>query len=326
VEVVRLQRFFAFLLAVSLPAWAAPAAAQTAAASETLTIGFAPPLDTDLAYRLTMTKPSEGGTDTSTVDQALRFVRDGDGFILTITPRKLTKGSFSLDLATQRHLLPPPMRPLFEPVRYEVDASGEVLRIRDWQAVVAKTAAGMDTIATTEPDPAKREQLKAIGRSIVEMYGNMTAEQAAPYFLQGWQAMLGFGGSEAPSGERQHAEGEIDAGFAPVAIPVAGDYVFSRPAPGTVRLVQAMEVDPIKLAETLNAFVAQMAESETVDANARAGLEEATAKIRSAKISDGLEIDFDAVTGLPNKGKATRTMTLPGEPTAVQTTVIERVR
>lgn len=178
----------AIAVAAGLPLF--PAAAQTAAsAAATATqpstaLAFRPPLDKPLRYRVvqsrTRSNQPSGATDWIEI---LRFAKTDTGFRL----------EWHIDAASVASLLRNPgLAPLLapftgEPIAFDLDPTGEVLTVRDWDQVRPRLLASIDALTNQGLD---RTALTAV-RSLFE---RITAEQAPALLLKSVQPVFSWSG------------------------------------------------------------------------------------------------------------------------------------
>lgn len=301
---------------------AAGGAQSEAAAGEQVTLPFAPPLERDLRYRLTITKPRPGAAGAGIIEQRLRFTRNGEGYLLAITPVRLTVQGQTIDLLRERGKLPAPMQPMFEPTVYEADSGGQVLRVRDWPGVIQRSRAYVEQIAAQEPDEAKRAQLRRMMKTMLDTLAAMSPDRAAVLNLQGWDLALGYGGGLATLGAAVEIDGEIDPGLGSGPVPTRGRFTVTRPAPDRYRLVEEQSLDRAKAGAMIVATIETLTGSDPAMA---AQLQKLKGDMADAVIEGRSEVDLDAATGLPIRAMMKRTITVGGQPPAIQTTLIERL-
>lgn len=128
-----------------------------AAAVAAVAIAFAPPLDHALRYRTIETRPSATGAPThDSIDQDVRFARDGDGYLLT-----LTAVAYSTDAAARRALDAAIAPTIGVPLRLRLDRDGIATSVADGAANWAAVIAGMRAAAALSGDPRRREAVEA---------------------------------------------------------------------------------------------------------------------------------------------------------------------
>lgn len=282
---------------------AAPAGAQEAsaalpaeeAAAETVTIPFDPPLGTPLTYAMRFERKRPGGDIAYDYEQRLTFERIGDGFVLRLETLAFIVGGQRLDLADKRVLaaIPAALRPYLMPMAVELDAAGEMVRMRDWEAMRANLRGLPEAAAQMSGVP-----LDAAGRAAVaQLLGpiiNASAEDAPALMIRGWPSVLGYGGTELDLGETYEAEDGVDGGLLPASIPAVSQFTLTRTPEGKLRLFQSTTYDPEAIRGATNAVIDA--------ARAQAGFEGksgAGEAVDAVQFSDNADIVFDPTSGMP---------------------------
>lgn len=182
----------AIAFATALPL--VPAAAQTASPAPPTqaptVLPFRPPLDTPLRYRVVQarTRPDQPSAATEWIE-VLRFTKVDAGFRL----------EWHIDAASAAPLLRTPgMAPLLapftgDPITFDVDPDGEVLRVRDWDQVRPRLLRLIDALGDQGLD---RAALAAV-RSLFE---RVTAEQAPALLLKSVQPLFSWAGAALQPG------------------------------------------------------------------------------------------------------------------------------
>jgi len=283
-----------------------PASAQeasvAAAAAETVTIPFAPPLLTPVTYAMRFERKRPGGDTAIDFDQRLTFERLDSGYLLRIETLSMTSGGRRFDLADKRLLdaLPAAIRLYLLPMAIELDASGEMVRMRDWPAMQAALR-GMPEAAAKMSDQPMNEAALAAVRRFLDPIINASAEDAPAFMIRGWPTVLGYGGAEFDLGEAVAVDTEVTGGLLPVAVPATMESVLTRTAEGDLKLVQTGRFDP----EAMRAAMLAIFETMRQAAQARGKAAEEDA-LQAMEITDETEITFDPLTGLPITGRTAR--------------------
>ncbi|MET0361082.1 MAG: hypothetical protein ABW048_04930 [Sphingobium sp.] len=123
------------------------------AVAETVTVGFSPPVGQAMIYRIEQVRPMDGQECRFIAERELRFERDGDGYILHATLRRIIADA----PAVASDPFSVALTPLLDVEQnFRVDAGGRIVALDDadgvWRAVeagFAKMAVGFD------PDTSK---------------------------------------------------------------------------------------------------------------------------------------------------------------------------
>ncbi|MCL9981919.1 MAG: hypothetical protein NBV60_02060 [Erythrobacter sp.] len=297
------------LYAALMFALPAPASAQTppltapAADAETITIPFNPPLGTPVTYALRFERKRPSGDGVFDFEQRLTFERLGSGYLLRLETLSFSSGGPRFDLADKRVLdaLPAALRPYLLPMAIELDDAGEMVRMRDWEAVRAQLRQMPEAAAAMSGVP-----LDAGGRTAFELvFGpiiNGSAEEAPGLMIRGWPAVLGYGGGEFVLGEPVEAETEVSGGLLPGAVPATLQGVVTRNADGQLRLIQTARFDP----EAMRAATLAVIDMMRAAAPGRDRAAAADETLQSLEITDEVEITFDPLTGLSISARTAR--------------------
>jgi hypothetical protein len=283
-----------------------PASAQeasaAAAAAETVTIPFAPPLLTPVTYAMRFERKRPGGDTAIDFDQQLTFERLDSGYLLRIETLSMTSGGRRFDLADRRMLdaLPPAIRLYLLPMAIELDASGEMVRMRDWPAMQAALR-GMPEAAAKMSDQPMNEAALAVVRRFLEPIINASAEDAPAFMIRGWPAVLGYGGAEFDLGEAVAVDTEVTGGLLPVAVPATMKIVLTRTTEGDLRLAQTAHFDPEAMRAALLMVIETMREAAQLRGKAAQDDD-----LQAMEITDEMEITFDPLTGLPVSARTAR--------------------
>lgn len=300
----------ALLLAAALclgaagPVWAqeAPPAPAGAATGEAITIPFAPPIGTPLAYRLRFERKRASGDSVFEVEQRLTFSRAESGYALTLEQVAIDVQGQRLDLSDRRMLdaVPLALRIFLLPVVVELDATGEMVRMRDWPAMQAGLQGMPEAAAALSGEPVNEGALAAV-RSVLDPIINGSAEDAPALMIRGWPAALGYGGGEFVAGELLEGDTEVVSPLAPIPIPAVSQGSVTRTPQGQIMLVQTTLFDP----EVMRTLTLALIERVRAQAG-RTGGAKPDEELLSLNITDEVAITFDPVTGLPITARTTR--------------------
>jgi hypothetical protein len=280
----------------------APPSPRVVSSTEVVTIPFAPPLDTPLAYRLRFERKRSGGDTVVEVDQRLTFTRHEGGYVLTLEQLAIAMGGRRLDLADKRVLdaVPLSLRVYLLPMSVELDAMGGIVRLRDWPEMQDSLRAMPEAMAKVSGQPLNDASLATM-RSLLEPIINGSAEDAPGVLIRGWPAVLGYGGLESMSGAPITADTATVTPFSPEPIPARLEGSVTRTPDGKIYLVQSTVIDPAAMRTLMLAVM------ERIEAQApAAGGSNPADEIRSLDITDTVGINFDPVTGLPVTARVAR--------------------
>lgn len=293
---------------------AAPAVSQEAhaalpaeeAMAETVTIPFDPPIGTPLTYALRFERKRASGDSIFDYEQRLTFERIAEGFLLRLETLAFTVEGQRLDLADSRVLaaIPVALRPYFLPMTVELDAAGEMVRMRDWDAMRANLRGLPEAAVALSGVP-----LDAAGRAaIAQVLGpiiNASAEDAPALMIRGWPSVLGYGGVELDLGETYEAEDGIDGGLLPASIPAVAQFTLTRTPEGNLRLFQSTIYDPEAIRAVTNAVI-DAARAQAGNGG-KSGAGEA---LDATQLSDNVDIAFDPETGMPITAEVLRVISV----------------
>lgn len=294
----------ALCLGTAAPAWAQEPgnAATESAAAETVTIPFDPPLGTPLTYAMRFERKRPGGDSAYDYEHRLTFERTGDGFVLRLETLAFIVGGQRLDLADKRVLaaIPAALRPYLMPMAVELDAAGEMVRMRDWEAMRANLRGLPETAAKLSDQPMDEAALAAV-RSVLDPIINSSAEDAPGFMIRGWPAVLGYGGAEFVLGETIEAETEMTGGIFPQPVPAILQGSLSLTSSGSLQLVQNAVIDPEGLREGVLSLLERLRAQ-----GAGKGAPDPADAIAAISMTEDTEIEFDARTGLPVTARLAR--------------------
>jgi hypothetical protein len=291
------------LLAAVLIGLAAPAIGQesrdtgqaTQTAAQSLTIPFAPPLGTPTRYAIRFERKRPSGDSVIDFEQQLTFDSMDGGYVLRIETLAFVSGGRRFDLADKRLLdaVPAALRIYLLPITVELDASGEMVRMRDWEAMRVQLRGLPEAAAQLSGAPMTPAAAAAVAQ-VLDPIINASAEDAPAFMIRGWPAVLGYGGAEFDLGEMAEAESLISGGILPEPVPATLQGSLNRTPAGNLRLVQTAVIDP----EGLRDGVLSLLERLRSQGAGKTAPDPAEA-IAAITMTDDTEIEFDAVTGLP---------------------------
>ena len=297
----------ALALALAVPAAAQepapePPSPRVIKSTEIVTIPFAPPLGTPLPYRLRFERKRERGDSVIEFDQQLTFAKTEAGYVLTFETLFLGSGDRRYDIRDRRTLdaLPAAIRVYLLPMTVELDANGEMLRMKDWSELRASLRDLPEAIAAISGGSQDAGGLAAV-RAVLEPLINASAEDAPALMIRGWPAVLGYSGIEFTSGAVSAYDSEIATPFAPDPIPTEVQTSVTRTSDGKLYLVQTALIDP----EALRALTAGLVERLKAQAAAKSAPDPAD-EIRALDVKDQIGINFDPITGLPITARVAR--------------------
>lgn len=294
--------------------FATPAGAQEAHAAlpaeeaivETVTIPFDPPLATPLTYALRFERKRESGDSVYDYEQRLTFERIAEGFVLRLETLAIMGGGQRFELADERVLavIPAALRPYFLPMTVELDATGQMVRMRDWEAMRANLRSLPEAAAALSGVP-----LDAVRRAAVaQLFGpiiNASAEDAPALMIRGWPSVLGYGGTELDLGETYETESGVDGGLLPASIPTVAQFTLTRTPEGNLRLFQSTIYHPEAIRAATNAVI------DAARAQAGfAGKSPAGETLDGMQVSDNADIVFDPETGMPITAEVLRVISV----------------
>lgn len=280
--------------ALVAPLAALPAAAQAApsAEAEEITLTFRPPLGTPVRYRVAQSRERTGQAAVATVwVEQLRFEKAGDGYVLhwRIDPASL-EGALR-DPAVGALLAP------FtgDPIAFDVDAEGEVLRVRDWEKVHPRLLALIDSAAKgwTQADAAALAQVR-------RLFEGMTQDQAPAILLKSILPAFGWGGLAMARGESITSSQEAVVPLFNVPIEREITIALAKATPGDPPARLRFEVRSAIGDAALRSLLTRVAEQMGVTLDSPKGREmQAELTQIAGSVADRTVAVFDAATALP---------------------------
>jgi len=167
-------------------------------AAETAEIPFAPPLDAPLRYRWEKAVERDGKTRMSWSVSDFRFVRQGDGFRLTVTT--VSSGSNETDparLAIEKRL----EKLLNFPFVLRLDASGSIQELEEsdryWSTIFRVMREELGRVHDKTETPAFQRALN----QVIGLYEKMSREARLALLTESVQPLLEFGATETEVGK-----------------------------------------------------------------------------------------------------------------------------
>jgi hypothetical protein len=213
-----LNRFSVFIAAICA-ASLLPAAAQAVPSTEAVAdqhglvaeIPFDPPLGQELRYRYQEAIEDDGKTTLRWDTSSYRFERNGDGFLLTVSP--IASGSNESDplwQAVEKRLGELVSRPFV----LELSASGEILALRDEALYWEKIFEALEgAIAESAPEEFKDPGAKVAFANYLDMMREIPAENRLGLLVQEIAPLLEFGDTGSVVGEPVEADLEGHSPF-----------------------------------------------------------------------------------------------------------------
>jgi len=297
---------------------AAPAFAQIAPKSESarIEIRFNPPLDMPQRFRLTRSK-SRGDAPASTVSwiEELRFARNGDGFILywhmvweSLPAAMRAPGVAALTLPFAQ-----------DPIAFDLDADGNVLRVRDWATVQPKLIGIVrnsgSLLGSTGADKATTD---AVIAQMSARFQALNAETAPSVMLRNIDPALGGGGISARVGEKRTSSDDVAIPLFDTTIKRIATITMRSADAGSATIDMVSRTDPDSLRNLLSAIAGMTPEKRTQ-------LDQAMASIQQLSVVDTSSTTIDRMTGLPTRLENRRVAKADGVD-QTETLLIEWVR
>jgi len=287
-----------------------------------LLVPFAPPLGRDILYDLTITKTRpEKAPQKAEIRQSLRYERSGDGYVLEIRYLSVSNGETVIDLTSGKPaaVVPAEMITYFEPVSFDLDADGSLVRVRNWDALKTRYATLPDRLVadrTAEEAAFIRNGVETMLRPILQM----SAEAAINVVMKGWPSFLGFGGTELEDGVEYELESALPASILPFPIPVTIKSTLSRGEGGDLDYHQvSAPKDDMVVANGLMDYLRTL--SASLPEARRKEMEAQLDGMKSIRIEDTLDMRFATGTGLIREGRYERRISLLGQQAIELTTV-----
>lgn len=306
----------AAMLACLAPA--APAAAQASDKAEpaTIDIVFNPPLDAPLRYRVVRDRAAREGRPAAVANwiEELRFAKAGDGFIAywRMDPA-------SLPAEMRAPAVAPMVAPFTgEPIAFELDGEGTVLRAHDWPETRARITTAVEGAGKLLPADAAQVMPR-----IRAMFGALTAETAPSVLLRNLDPLFGSGGLSAAIGETMHAPVEQPVPLLAGTVTMNVDVTLTAAEPGrTATLVSRSEIDP----ESLKQLMARMVDRFGASKDGEKLKREFAEKMPEMLVADVGTTLIDLPSGMPLRFESRRTAKLDGKEIPVETLTLTWLR
>lgn len=306
---------FALFASAPTALFAQTATPQAATEAEAVSLTFAPPLDVPLRYRVAQSRARTGlPTTKSDWVEVLRYARSGDGFVLQWKiDGDSVQGPLG-DPATAALLQP------FtgDPIAFDVDEEGEVLRARDWDRVRPRLLALVDTLAKA---PGRTEDDVAAFAQVRSLFEAITAEQAPDILLKSIKPALGWGGVSMQAGESNTTTAPVMLPVFQVPVERSTTLTLEAVTPAELRFRILAEID----GESLRAMMGGVAERMGIDPESDKGREMRTQLAQMASnMVDTSVATFDRDTALPRHLRNERRAVV-SDKSLVQTLEITRI-
>lgn len=208
-------------------------AATVPARAETISIGFAPPVDRDLLYHIEQVRPIAGQERRFVSERRLRFERAGEGYILHMTLTRIDSDA-PPDMATAYMAA---LSPLLDVTHdFRVDRNGRITALDNLDAVWGKARVGLDRMAAREkPDSARGRAV----RNVLALFDALSPDARIDLLAGEVRPMLLFASAVVEDGV---GRGVSTVAGAPLGRPV--------PVKGSVAVV-GRDGDALDIAENL---------------------------------------------------------------------------
>ncbi len=309
------------ILAAALLACLAPAlpvAAQTASKAEpaTIDIVFNPPTDTPMRYRITRDRAARASRPAMSASwvEELRFTRAGDGFIA-----QWRMDGDSLPPEMRGPAVAPMVAPFTgEPIAFDLDAEGTVLRVRDWPAAQARILAAVDAAAQLIP-AADRDKVMPQVRA---MFTGLTAETAPSALLRNVNPVFGGGGLSMHVGEAISTPIEQPVPMLGGSVAMDVTVTLSAAEPGRpATLTSRSDYDPDSFKQLLTQLADRFAPAEKA-----ARKQELEQMLPEMLLSEAGTTLIDLPSGMPLRYESKRTATIDGKTVPVESLVLSWLR
>lgn len=298
----------ALLLALAPALACDPAIAQTTStAAAKVDIVFAPPLDSVLRFRITRSRArGEQPESKASWIEEMRFVRDGEGFVLHW---RMDPASLPAEMRDPR--IAPMVAPFTgTPIAFEMDADGTLLRVRDWDKLRPEILGLVDkAVALRSEDEENKEQAAQISAQVRAMFDGVDAEGATQMLLKNIAPALNWGGTSMTLGETVTESAERPMPMFGASLLQHIRSTMTALDPGrTARIEMRMDNDR----DSLNAFVAGIVQQfgPADDAETKRRIAGEVAKIADFTVVDQTIVELDLATALPRTLNNTRSATV----------------
>jgi hypothetical protein len=293
-------------------------------AKSAVLIPFNPPLNVPQRYRVSKSKLRNGAVLASgSFVERISFSKSANGYVMQwkMEPDGEPSGAAQDPAAALIAQI------WAEPVAFDINADGTILRARDWPAVQARLQKTLDAVITTavakeSPDQVA-EMRAAMNSALAPLFGG-SAEQAPANILKNLNPALGWGGSSFTDGDTVTNETLVPTPLS--AIPLKASVVtrIGPVAPGeTITIISETQHDPAVLSAAMKDFFGRILASMPADQRAKA--EATMPKDLSVDLVDKSKFVIDLKTGLPMLFTNERAMTMAGQGGGGETLKVERL-
>lgn len=295
-----------------------PATAQTATRAEPVAIDivFNPPLEVSLRYRVARDRAARPGRPAVAANwiEELRFTKSAGGFVAL-----WRMDPASLPAEMRAPAVAPMVTPFTgEPIAFELDAEGNVLRVRDWPAAQARIMAAVDAAGQLIP-AADRDKVMPQVRA---MFSALTAETAPSMLLRNVDPLFGGGGLSMTVGEAIQTPIEQPVPLLGGSVMMDVTVTLTAAEPGRIAtLASRSEYDPASFRELLAAVVDRFAPAEKA-----ARKQQLEQMMPDLMLTDTATTLIDLPSGMPLRFESRRSATIDGKPTPVESLVLTWLR
>ena len=301
------------LIAIPLaaPAAAAPAAPAAREASGEVTIPFAPPIGLPLRYRSERQIFNVAGSqqtlrDQTVAEEELVFTeKNAEGYVLRWTT---TSAKVQTSPDRQRLMEQVMGAAVNKPLLIQTDMAGRPVSIRnfdEFRAMLVSTLdaaeAAIDTQFASRP-PAERENIRKIFAGFLDMYRNMTDEQANSLLLEEANMILGLGGATLAPGRPATFQTKITLPMVNTEVDVMGRIelrAYDANQTATVVVSTATSPDGVKAAAAAYLDKALVGLDPTQREVVSAGVR----KLESFSLTDELVLTIASSDGVPQQAE-----------------------
>ncbi|HEX4695590.1 hypothetical protein [Sphingomonas sp.] len=246
--------FIAASVIASLPLETAAQTAKVPARTGTqINLSFRPPLSRVLRYRIRVTKYREGVPITPkpvTWVEELRYEETSSGYTLywRMDPMGLAPEMRAPQLAMV-------IKPFTgDPIAFDVDAAGIVVRVRDWPQALASLHATVEasrTLLLAQPGatPALVDKVSA---SVGAQFDALTAETAPSVILKNIDPILGWGaGMSMRVGDVREGDSEVPVPLYGTSVKAHAKVALVAADDQSATIVDEESVDPASIAQLM---------------------------------------------------------------------------
>ncbi|MFC3442130.1 hypothetical protein ACFOKF_13215 [Sphingobium rhizovicinum] len=218
----------AALLLVAQPAWA-----------ERIVLPFAPPTDRPLVYRIEQYRPVAGKVSAFTAIRDLRFERTGEGYVLSVTLRSIDTDAPAAGAEPYRAALEPLVG---IPMRFHLEARGQVVALDDMGAVWSRVQAGLKAMLNG-PNADRQRAAK----NVQALFDGLSPEGRLALLAGEIRPLLLFAASEVEDGA---GRGLRTMAGSPLGrpVPVEGSLVIAGQDAGALDLKEILSGEGVQVA------------------------------------------------------------------------------